>query len=242
MLGLFASAVLTFLALTFISAPYGRHRRQGWGPTMNTRAAWVLMESPAVFGFIAVFFAGEHAWSLVPLILLAIWQAHYVQRTLVYPFLLRTGGKPTPISVVAMGFTFNAINAYLNARMISHFALYEDSWLLDPRFLVGAALFAFGYSLNRSSDRHLRNLRAPGESDYKIPRGGAFELVSCPNYLGELIEWVGWAVATWSLAGVSFAVFTAANLVPRALSHHRWYREQFPDYPRTRRAMLPFVL
>ncbi len=242
MLGVFASAALTFLALTFISAPYGRHRRKGWGPMMNTRAAWVLMESPAVFGFVAVFFAGEHAWSLAPLILLAIWQVHYVQRTLVYPFLLRTGGKPTPVSVVAMGFTFNAINAYINARMISHFALYEDSWLMDPRFLVGAALFAFGYSLNRSSDRRLQNLRAPGETGYKIPRGGAFELVSCPNYLGELIEWLGWAVATWSLAGLSFAVFTAANLIPRALSHHRWYREQFPDYPSKRRAMLPFVL
>lgn len=236
------AAAATMIALLVISAPYGRHRRGGWGPEMNTRAAWVVMESPSAFGFAAVFAFGDHAWSLAPLVLLAMWQAHYLQRTLIYPFLLRTGGKPTAVSVVAMGFFFNCINAYLNARCISHMATYEASWLVDPRFLVGAALFAFGYAINRMSDRTLRTLRAPGETGYKIPRGGAFELVSCPNYFGELIEWIGWAIATWSIAGLSFAVFTAANLVPRALTHHRWYREQFPDYPRGRRAIVPFLL
>lgn len=241
-LGVLASSILTVVALAFVSAPYGRHSRGGWGPGMNTRAAWIVMESPSVFGFLAVFFAGDHAWSLAPLVLLAMWQAHYVQRTLIYPFLLRTGGKPTPMSVVGMGFLFNCVNAYVNARAISHLASYDASWLVDPRFLVGAALFAFGYALNRMSDRSLRNLRAPGESGYKIPRGGAFELVSCPNYFGELVEWCGWAIATWSLAGLSFAVFTAANLVPRALSHHRWYREKFPDYPPARKAVIPFIL
>jgi len=30
--------------------------------------------------------------------------------------------------------------------------------------------------------------------------------------------------------------------VPRAIHHHRWYRRQFPDYPPSRRAILPFVL
>ena len=240
--GVFVAAALTVLSLLFVSAPYGRHRRGGWGPAMNTRAAWVVMESPSVFWFLYVFAQGEHAWSAAPLLLAAMWQAHYIQRTLIFPFLLRTGGQPTPVTVVAMGFVFNLANAYLNARWISHLGDYGAAWLTDPRFLAGAALFAFGYALNRQSDRALRELRRPGEHGYKIPRGGAFELVSCPNYLGELVEWIGWAVATWSIAGLSFAVFTAANLVPRALSHHRWYREKFPDYPPERRAVIPFLL
>lgn len=37
-------------------------------------------------------------------------------------------------------------------------------------------------------------------------------------------------------------VWTAVNLVPRALAHHRWYREHFEDYPRQRKALIPFVL
>jgi protein-S-isoprenylcysteine O-methyltransferase Ste14 len=83
-------------------------------------------------------------------------------------------------------------------------------------------------------------MRREADGAYVVPRGILFRRVSCPNYLGELIQWCGWAVATWSLAGLTFAVWTAANLVPRAHAHHRWYRERFPDYPPERRALLPF--
>ena len=63
--------------------------------------------------------------------------------------------------------------------------------------------------------------------------------MSCPNYLGELVEWAAWALLTGSLAGLSFFCFSAANLVPRARSHHRWYQSRFPDYPAQRKALLP---
>ncbi len=95
--------------------------------------------------------------------------------------------------------------------------------------------------MNLHSDAVLLNLRAPGDATYRVPRGGLFQWVSSPNYLGELLEWTGWALATWSVAGASFAVFTAANLVPRARNHHRWYRATFADYPRERRALVPYV-
>jgi protein-S-isoprenylcysteine O-methyltransferase Ste14 len=95
--------------------------------------------------------------------------------------------------------------------------------------------------LNKQADRTLRKLRGPGETGYKIPRGGAYTWVSCPNYLGEIVEWLGWALATWSPAGLAFAAYTAANLVPRALANHRWYRERFPDYPAERRAVIPYL-
>jgi protein-S-isoprenylcysteine O-methyltransferase Ste14 len=68
-----------------------------------------------------------------------------------------------------------------------------------------------------------------------------FEWVSCPNYLGEIVAWAGWALATWSPAGLVFAVWTFANLAPRAWSHHRWYRSNFPEYPKERKALVPGV-
>ena len=55
----------------------------------------------------------------------------------------------------------------------------------------------------------------------------------------EIVEWLGWALLTWSPAGLAFAAWTMANLVPRARAHHRWYRERFPDYPARRKALVP---
>lgn len=237
----FLTSVLTALALRFLSAPYGRHARSGWGPTMETRLAWVVMESPAVLAFLAIYSAGAHALELAPLALLAMWQAHYVQRTFVFPFKLRPGGR-TPVSVVVLGFTFNVLNAYINARWLSQLGHYDTAWLWSPDFLFGLGLFVAGYRINRWADRVLAGLRAPGERGYKVPRGGLYELISCPNYFGELLQWTGFAIAAGSLAGWSFVAFTAANLIPRALTHHRWYHAKFPGYPPARKAVLPFLL
>ena len=78
---------------------------------------------------------------------------------------------------------------------------------------------------------------------YKIPRGGMFEYVSGANFFGECLEWTGFALASWSMSGLAFAVFTWANIGPRALQHHRWYQTKFgAEYPRHRRALIPGVL
>ncbi len=235
------TSVATALSLRFLSAPYGRHARDGWGPTMDTRLAWVVMESPAVLAFLAIYFAGAHALELAPLVLLAMWQTHYVQRTFVFPFKMRPGGR-TPVSVVVMGFVFNIVNAYINARWLSELGSYETAWLWSAPFLIGLILFITGYRINRWADRVLAALRAPGETGYKVPHGGLYELITCPNYFGELVQWTGFAIAAGSLAGWSFVIFTAANLIPRAISHHRWYHEKFPGYPAARKAVIPFVL
>ncbi len=77
---------------------------------------------------------------------------------------------------------------------------------------------------------------------YKIPRGGAFEWVSGGNYLGEIVEWAGFAAAAGSLPAAAFAIFTLCNIGPRAWHHHQWYKKRFDDYPCKRRALIPFVL
>ena len=87
----------------------------------------------------------------------------------------------------------------------------------------------------------LFSLREKGELDYKIPNGHMFKWISCPNYFGEILEWIGWALATWSLAGLSFAFWAIANLVPRARANHKWYKENFSAYPETRKALIPKV-
>jgi 3-oxo-5-alpha-steroid 4-dehydrogenase 1 len=244
--GLIGTAVIVALLLLFVSAPYGRHARSGWGPTMPTKWVWILMESPAVLLFIPVYLMGSRRFELIPLLLLGLWQLHYVNRTFIFPLRMRLEGKRDPVIIAAMAFCYQALNAYVNARHISEFGSYDASWLYDPRFLFGVLLFLAGRQLNINSDRILRELRsdapAGGERRYSIPQGGGYRWVSCPNYLGEIIEWTGFALASWSLAGAAFAIFTFANLAPRALANHRWYRDKFDDYPQSRRALIPYLL
>ena len=240
---IFLTAVVSFASLLVLTAPYGRHYSgKGWGPHISNRTSWVLMELPSAVFFLGVYFAGTAAFQTVPLVFLGVWQCHYLNRTFVYPLRTRTAGKKMPVVVIGAGFTFNAINAYVNARFISEFGDYGLQRLADPRFLVGLTIFLAGIALNIHSDNILLSLRRNGEADYAIPEGGAFRYVSCPNYLGEIVEWAGWALATWSPAGLAFFVYTAANLIPRARSHHQWYRARFPDYPASRKSLIPGLI
>jgi 3-oxo-5-alpha-steroid 4-dehydrogenase 1 len=156
---------------------------------------------------------------------------------------MKPTATPMPVVIVAMGFAFNLVNGVLQGSWLFALAPRRPlAWMASPAFVIGSALFLAGMALEVWSDAVLRRLRPPGASGYRIPRDGAFELISCPNYLGELLEWAGWALASLSPAGAAFAVWTAANLVPRALAHHRWYRATFTTYPPARKAIVPFVL
>lgn len=240
-IALLGLSLVTAAVLSWITAPYGRYRRRGWGRTVSSTVGWVLMEAPATLMFAVVYRLGERRSMTVPLVFLGLWETHYLYRSLVYPFLRRGGDRPMPLVVIGSGAAFNVINASLNARWLSHFGVYQQSWLGDPRFALGLGLFVIGFAIHVYSDRIIGRLRRRGEHGYQIPQGGLFRWISCPNYLGEIIEWAGWALASWSPPALAFAVFTVANLAPRALAHHRWYRQTFGDYPRARRALVPFL-
>ena len=239
LIGWFVLAAVVFIALFFVVAPYGRHLRSGWGYTVNSTTGWVIMEAPAPIAFAVCFLLGNNI-SIAALVLLGLWEAHYLHRAFIYPFGRRSDTRQMPLVVLSFGFLFNTMNGYLNGRYL--FTLsggYSNEWLGDPRFISGLALFLIGFVINRQADQILRSLRRPGESGYRVAHRGLYRWVSCPNYLGEITIWIGWAVATWSLPGLAFALWTMANLVPRARAHHAWYRGYFPDYPQERRVLVP---
>ena len=234
-------AVATFIILFFISAPYGRHTRKGWGVLIPNYLSWLLMEAPSPLIMLLLFIIGTAPKNFILYFFLCMWLAHYIHRSFIYPFMLSNGKKKMPISMLGMALLFNTGNAYLNGRYLFTFSGgYNNRWMLDPRFITGLILFLGGFILNRWADEKLRLLREPGETGYKIPYGGLYQYVSCPNYFGEIIEWLGWALMTWSLPGLLFSLWTISNLAPRAHSHHRWYHENFPDYPNERKALVPF--
>lgn len=238
-----------FCVLFFFDAPYGRQDGDDthwlWGPNIPIRTAWILLEFPVFFTFGLFFFLGDNWLHIVPLLLFLLFEGHYFHRTFIYPFRIRPKpGAGLRLGILSNGMPLNAANGFINGWYISQYGdhLYRTSWLWDPRFILGVIIFFAGFALAKQSEHILANLRKPGETGYKIPKGGAYRWVSNPHYLGELIQWSGFAIACWSVPAAAFVFLTLANLLPRAISNQRWYHEKFPDYPKQRKALIPFVV
>ena len=173
------------------------------------------------------------------ILLVSLWFIHYFNRVIIFPMRIKTKNKKMPISIAVSAFLFNCINGLLNGIYVGYFL--ESDITFNATFIIGAVLFIIGMSINIQSDNKLISLRKES-SGYKIPNGGMFRLISCPNHFGEIIEWIGYFFIAFNLPALSFALWTFFNLVPRALNHHEWYNEYFNNYPKKRKAVLPYIL
>ena len=234
--------LITFISLFFITAPYGRHTRGGWGPTMRATHGWFIMEIVALILVPGLAILSGVELNAAVLALLGLWVFHYGHRTLIYPWRRRDSLKRLPIMIPAMAIVYNTLNGYANGwNFFINAELYQTAWLTDPRFILGSLIFCLGAWINISSDNIMLKLQRRSNGKYGVPERGVHRYVAAPNYLGEIIEWIGWAIATWSVAGLLFSLYTIANLAPRALSNLKWYRATFPDYPKDRKALIPYV-
>lgn len=235
-------AVAIFVLLLFVTAPYGRHSKTTWGPLIDNRLAWILMEFFVLVVFYYFIFTGSNTPSLVNWMIIGLLTFHYLNRSLIFPLRLKTRGKKMPVVIMLMGFAFNLMNGFFIGYFLGNFKVYDIDWLFTPNFIIGISIFVIGVVINWKSDGMLINLRKPNETGYKIPQDWIFRYVSSPNLLGEVIEWLGFAILTWCLPGWAFFMWTFANLVPRALSHHKWYKSHFIEYPTDRKAIFPWIL
>ena len=243
-----AIAAVVFVVLFFVDAGYGKFLNPKFGPTIPNRIGWVLMECPVFIAMTIVWLLSERTWEVMPLVFFVIFQTHYFQRSFIFPMLIRGNGR-IPISIMLMGATFNTLNALMQGGWIFHFgamvnpAMYDISWLWSWQFIVGTLMWAAGFFVNLQSDYIIRHLRKPGDTRHYIPRGGMFRYVSSANYFGEFMEWVGYAIASWSVAGVVFAWWTFANLAPRAGDLRKRYEDEFGEEFKSlkRKRIIPFI-
>ena len=239
-----AVALVVFVALYFVEAGYGYLFNPKFGAPVPNRAGWVLMESPVFIVMTVLWLVSDRTWQAVPLVLFLLFQTHYLQRSFIFPMLLR-GRSKMPLSIVLLGMTFNTLNALMQGGWIFFVAPdgYYDDWFSKPYIYIGGAVFIFGMVVNLHSDYIIRHLRQPGDTRHYIPRGGMFRYVSSANYFGEIMEWVGFAIASWSWAGVVFVWWTFANLAPRSASLYKRYESEFGEEfsKLKRKRIIPFI-
>jgi 3-oxo-5-alpha-steroid 4-dehydrogenase 1 len=233
---------ITFIYLFFVSAPYGRHIRKGWGRNISARAGWVVMESPCVLIMLIYAFIVKDDLESLHIIFLSLWLLHYVHRSFIYPFVIDMTNPKMPISIAVSAFFFNIVNVNLQAFGIYYLTDYSQDWMYSYIFFFGLFIFLIGMYINIKSDYLIVALRRDKGPGYHLPSKFMHKYISSPNYFGEIIEWLGWAILTWSISGAVFALWTIANLFPRALAHHKWYKEKFDNYPSNRKAIIPGII
>lgn len=253
-IGMIVLACIVFIALQRITPGYGMTYDKKWGPSINNRLGWILMEAP-------VFVAMLLLWLLCPdesrrcnapvVVMTSLFLLHYFQRSFIFPMLIK-GKSRMPLSIILSGVTFNLLNAYMIGGWFFYVepipscmghAGYPESWLWSPLFILGCIVFFCGMGINLHSDHIIRSLRRPGDTNHYIPRGGLFRYVTSANYFGEFTEWIGFAILTWSLPGMVFAIWTFANLAPRAKASHARYVAKFgKEYTDlNRKYIIPFL-
>lgn len=240
-----AVALVVFVALYFVDAGYGKFYNKKWGPAVNNKVGWVLMESPVFVAMLLLFLFSDRRSEVCLIVFLLLFELHYFQRSFIFPFLIK-GKSKMPFSIILMGVVFNTLNALMQGGWLFYLApedMYTAAWLTDPRFIAGTVIFFVGMYINIHSDSVIRHLRKPGDTAHYLPEGGMFKYVSSANYFGELLEWTGFAILTWSVSGAVFAFWTFANLCPRAARIHERYKQEFPDtfdYKHIKR-LIPFI-
>lgn len=236
-----AIAIVVFIALYFVDAGYGMMRNGKWGKSINNKLAWFLMEFPIFAAMIVIWLLSPHRFDIVPMVFLLIFEIHYFQRSIIFPWKLKGNKSTMPIGIMFMGIAFNILNAMMQGYWIffesyksnyQAFGLsYSDiAWLWSPQFLIGLAIFVMGFYTNLRSDYIIRHLRKDeNDNNHYLPSGFMFDYVTSANYFGELLEWLGFAILTWSISGLVFFIWTFANLVPRANALYKKYKLSFAE-------------
>ena len=251
-----------FLCLLFIKAYYGKFFNSNSEetnciqqmlrkifPVIPSRISWIIQECPCVFVTIFYLIYYHSELTLRKILVILPFLIHYIHRTFIFPFVIHSS-KNNPLEITLMAFTFCLFNAIMINRSVLYYSLYEiNFWLY---YIYGLITFACGMYINIFSDYSMikqRNANKEQEtgSKYIIPRGFMYELISCPNYFGELTEWLGFFVLSNTFSGLVFFVSTFANLFPRAIQYHEWYKNKFKDQFSTdkdlssRKAIAPFL-
>ncbi|HNG13308.1 MAG TPA: DUF1295 domain-containing protein, partial [Saprospiraceae bacterium] len=201
LIGWMAFAIIIFIVLMFITAPYGRHSKTNWGPMVGNRLGWVVMEMVVLLVLWYFIFKGKNEQTSANVLIISMFTFHYFNRSFIFPLRLKTTGKKMPLAIMFMGIVLNIVSGFTFGYYFGNLKVYENQWLTSPEFIIGTLIFVTGLIINWRSDALLIGLRKQDETGYKIPYGGLFKYVSCPNLFGETIEWGGFAILTWSLPG-----------------------------------------
>ena len=105
--------VITFFYLLRQTAPYGRHTTEKWGPLIDNKLGWFLMEFFVLVVLSFFIFQGNVDWNVVSTIMIGLFTFHYLNRSIIFPMRIKTKGKKMPLIIMISALGFNMMNGFL---------------------------------------------------------------------------------------------------------------------------------
>ncbi|KAA0197454.1 Synaptic glycoprotein SC2, partial [Fasciolopsis buskii] len=175
------------------------------------------------------------------------WCGHYTKRILETLFVHRFSHATMPLFNVFRNCGYYFGFAFFVSYFVNH-PLYTFPTFGCAQVLFGLGLFLVSEWANFTCHLTLKNLRPPNSTIRRIPEPmpgylftRMFKLVVCPHYLFESLAWVGFSVMTQVLPAAIFTTVGFSQMAVWAAARLRAYRREFPDFPRHRKAIIPFV-
>ncbi|KAF3922930.1 hypothetical protein ABW20_dc0101179 [Dactylellina cionopaga] len=175
------------------------------------------------------------------LILCSMITLHFLKRELETLFIHRFSTATMPVMVVVRN------TAYYWAEggfLLAYFLYMPTKKETPPHFLYpGIAIWIFAQISNFKTHLTLRDLRRPGSRDRGIPIGYGFNLVTCPNYMFEILGWFAVTMITgWQIPAIAFWLTGVWIQRLWAKQKERRYRKEFGDkYKKKKWAIIPFL-
>lgn len=125
--------------------------------------------------------------------------------------------------------------------------LFCRGWTEFGRLSVAVLVFAWAYREQWRANVALAAARKREgrvvTHEHRVLTGGLFDLVSSPQMFTEVVMYGAWYAVLWGSSGWKYVVlFVWANQLEIAIINHYWYRNKFDDYPRNRKAIIPYLL
>jgi len=203
---------------------------------ISSRTGMFLLYFIPLVVYTAVSSASMQDATVIQWVLFAAVVGHFAKRCLEVLFIHKYSGPIDIVTVIQIASAYSLATfllANLHASTIDH---------VDFLFLLGLGLYLFGELFNFYHHKLLADLRPDeGEVKYAIPTGGLFHYITAPHYLMELVAWFGLALMSRHLAAYMIFVWTCGYLFGRAWRTHAWYRQHFVQYPKERKALVPFT-
>ena len=170
--------------------------------------------------------------------------AHFIKRELETLYVHKFSANTMPVfNVFKNSFFYWTLSGLLCAVSIYNprsLAARADQPLVD---LAGLALYLFGEAGNALVHLYLSSLRSTGGTERKIPSGYGFALVTCPNYMYEILSWVGIIIVSRDWTVLVFIAIGGAQMYTWAKGKESAYRKEFADkYKKKRFVILPGLL